>query len=286
MIPRTHRRAADAEPVLSDALGRALSYLAKLAESTVVARWAGMDACTADDDPASWTSVDWAEHVNDPLFEHPSVTSPEGDRRAVFHIDVRLAPCDRSLTAPEWAEIAHRIARAAGIAAPGGEQGCRWIAVQAHPHRVDLIANLIRLDGTWQQLPSDLLRRLAAEARRLEDDLGLISPQHPAAPHVPDPARQAPMLLAQVRDETFGPLAGARSIVEHLAQRLVGHPQAHVREAGHRLEWTARRLLALQQDLTATATILNSPPGHAPAAPTPGSPALSAAARTGHRPMT
>lgn len=176
MIPRTHRRAADAEPVLSDALGRALSYLAKLAESTVVARWAGMDACTADDDPASWTSVDWAEHVNDPLFEHPSVTSPEGDRRAVFHIDVRLAPCDRSLTAPEWAEIAHRIARAAGIAAPGGEQGCRWIAVQAHPHRVDLIANLIRLDGTWQQLPSDLLRRLAAEARRLEDDLGLISP--------------------------------------------------------------------------------------------------------------
>ncbi|MFP8959214.1 hypothetical protein ACLIYP_01390 [Streptomyces nanhaiensis] len=35
---------------------------------------------------------------------------------------------------------------------------------------------MIRLDGTWQAQPTDLLRRLSDEARRIEQDLRLITP--------------------------------------------------------------------------------------------------------------
>lgn len=284
MIPRIHERAGDAGPVLSDALDRPLFAKERLTGATLVAWWPGLEAY-AGPEPSCWTTPEWAEHLSEPLFQHPSTSCPEGDRRAVFHLDVRLAPGDRPLARPEWAEIAHHIARAAGIAVPGDEQGCRWIAVQAQPRRLDLIANLIRLDGTWQRLPSDHLRRVADEARRLEADLGLISPARPPSKPVPDAAAQAATLLAQLSDETSGPLAPARGVIEHLSQRLVGHPQAHVREAAHHLEWTARRLLDLQQDLAATATTLNSPPTPTSSTWAPGISARPPAPGTGARPM-
>ncbi|MER7986541.1 hypothetical protein ABTY53_13200 [Streptomyces noursei] len=46
-------------------------------------------------------------------------------------------------TGPEWAEVGHRLARVAGIEVPRDERGCRWIAVRAHPQRLDLIARRI-----------------------------------------------------------------------------------------------------------------------------------------------
>ncbi|WP_177204424.1 relaxase/mobilization nuclease [Streptomyces sp. CC53] len=222
----------------------------------------------------------------EPSLGRLGVESAEEDRRAIFRIDVRLAPGDREPTRPEWSEIAQRFARAAGIEVPGDEQGCRWIAVQAQPGQLDLIANLVRHDGSWQPLPSGLLGRLAGEARRLEDDLGLISPQRPATRGVTVAAERAAVLLTQIGDETSGSLAGARGIVEELAQRLVGHPHAHVREAAHRLEWTARRLRDLQQDLTTTATALSHPSATSPPAPAPGIPTRSAATRSGARTTT
>ncbi|WP_435059135.1 relaxase/mobilization nuclease [Streptomyces sp. bgisy060] len=283
MIARIHERAAGAGLVLSDALGRPLTYEETVPRGLVVAYWPGLEAYAADDEPASWTSVDWAEHVNDPLIEHPFAVSPGEDRRAVFHLTVRLAPRDRVLNGPEWSEIAHRIARAAAIEIPGDTQGCRWVAVQAQPRRLDLVANLIRLDGTWQPQPSDLSRRISAEARRLEDDLGLTTPTATTAPSTPDTAVQAAMRLAPLYDES-GPLAGARGVIELLSRLLVGHPQAHLRETGHRLEWTARRLLDLQQDLATTATALNRPSAASAPAPAPGAPARTAVARTGPGP--
>ncbi|WP_329309198.1 hypothetical protein [Streptomyces microflavus] len=181
MIIRIHERAADAGPVLADALGEPLTYDKPLAAGTVVAHVPGLAPSSADDNPASWTSVDWAAHISDPLIEHPLTVSPSQDRRAVFHLTVRLAPDDRALNGPEWSEVAFRIARAAGIEIPGDIQGCRSVALRAQPGRLDLIANLIRLDGTWQRQPSGLPRRLAFEARRLESDLGLITPGAHAA---------------------------------------------------------------------------------------------------------
>ncbi|WP_318209531.1 MULTISPECIES: relaxase/mobilization nuclease [unclassified Streptomyces] len=280
-----HARADDAGPVLSEALGRSLCVKERLTGATLVAWWPGLEAY-AEPEPSYWTLREWAEHLDEPSLGRPGAASVEEDRRAIFRIDVRLAPGDRSLTRPEWSEIAHRFARAARIEVPGDEQGCRWIAVQAQPGRLDLIANLVRRDGSWQPLPSGLLGGLAREARRLEADLGLISPGRPATPGITVAAERAAMLLTQVGDETSGPLAGARDAIEHLAQRLVGHPQAHVREAAHRLEWTARRLVDLQQDLTTTATVLSRPSAVLATAPAPGVPAHAAAARTGARPVT
>ncbi|MCZ0978720.1 hypothetical protein O1L60_04220 [Streptomyces diastatochromogenes] len=183
MIIRIHERATDVGPVLGDdVLGTPLPYEEKLAAGTIVAYWPGLDAYTAAGEPESWTVLNWAEHLSDPLHEHPFAESPAGDRRAVFRLAVRLAPEDRTLTRQEWAEVAHRIARAAGIEIPGDDQGCRWVALQLRPHRLDLIANLIRLDGTWQRQPTGLPHRLATETRRLEGELGLLTPARSPSP--------------------------------------------------------------------------------------------------------
>ncbi|MGP8297167.1 hypothetical protein ACTPOK_04230 [Streptomyces inhibens] len=48
-------------------------------------------------------------------LEHPFTASPQGDRRAILHIDILLHPDDRALTGPELVEVGHRLARAAGI---------------------------------------------------------------------------------------------------------------------------------------------------------------------------
>ncbi|MFE4055213.1 relaxase/mobilization nuclease [Streptomyces sp. NPDC059096] len=257
MIPRVHERARAARDPLGEALGREVSVHEGLTDYTVVANWHGLDYYTVDDEEAIWTSARWAEHLNDPLLEHPFAASPQGDRRAIFHFDARLAPGDRALNAAEWAEAAHRLARAAGIETPGDENGCRWIAVQARPGRLDLIANLIRLDGTWQQQPTGYLRRLSDEARRIEQDLRLI----PVAPAVTD-ARVVPPatvqlanVLAQLADEESGPLAIVRGLVEHTAQRIARQPASPTSPGtARRLELIARRLHGIQQDLDSTAT--------------------------------
>ncbi|MFC9485989.1 relaxase/mobilization nuclease [Streptomyces hydrogenans] len=272
MIIRIHERAADAGPVLgNDVLGTPLPYEEKLAAGSIAAYWPGLDAFTAAGEPRSWTVLDWAEHLNDPLYEEPFAASPAGDRRAVVHLAVRLAPEDRALTGQEWSEVAHRIARAAGIEVPGDDQGCRWVALQVRPRRLDLIASLIRLDGAWHQQPPGVPRRLAAEARHLENDLGLLTPGSLATP---------PRSITPLSD-VAAPLAGARSVIELHAQLLAGHPQPPRREAGHRLEWLARRLLDIQNDLTTTADDLRRPSTAPP--PVPGPPARPAAARTGSR---
>ncbi|MFD3944931.1 relaxase/mobilization nuclease [Streptomyces sp. NPDC058579] len=272
MIIRVHQRRGDVGPLLADdVFDTPLSYEEKLPADTVVAYWPGLDAYTAVGEPGSWTVLDWAEHINDPLFEYPFAVSPGQDRRSVFHLDVRLTPEDRSLTGQEWSEVAHRLARAADIEIPGDDQGYRWVAFQARPHHLSLIASLIRLDGTWQRQPPALPLHLAAEARRLESDLGLLTP---GALTTTD--RIAPLA------EVTAPLANARRVVELHAQLLAGHPQAPLREAGHRLEWLARRLFDLQQDLTTTAAELRRPPAP-PRATAPSLPTALPAARKGTR---
>ncbi|MFB6525358.1 relaxase/mobilization nuclease [Streptomyces sp. NPDC056399] len=273
MIIRVHQRGGDVGPVLADdVFDTPLSYKEKLPADIVVAYWPGLDVDTAVGEPGSWTVLDWAEHINDPLFEYPFAVSPGQDRRSVFHLDVRLAPEDRSLTGQEWSEVAHRLARAASIEIPGDDQGCRWVAFQARPHHLSLIASLIWLDGTWQRQPAGFRRHLAAEARRLESDLGLLTPGA-----LTPTDRIAPLA------EVTAPLADARRVIELHAQLLAGHPQAPLREAGHRLEWLARRLFDLERDLTTTAAELRRPPAP-PGAMAPSPPAAVPAARTGARP--
>ncbi|MEW2550382.1 relaxase/mobilization nuclease [Streptomyces zhihengii] len=269
MIPRLHERTHAPRDPLAEALGRPVSPDEGLTEHTVVGHWPGLDNYTFDDEQMTWTSVQWAEHLEDPLLEHPFAVSPDDDRRAILHLDVRLHPDDRDLTGPEWAEVAHRLARAVGIEIPGKENGCRWIAVQAQPRRLDLIANLIHLDGAWHAPPADVLRRLAAEARRIEEDLQLIPLR--AAQSAPPASRPAPTasahlasVLTQLADEQAGPLATVRGLVEHVAHRIDSRRGAASGGSAHRLELIARRLHTIQQDLDATATDLVQPRVAAP----------------------
>lgn len=265
MIPRVNERAHTPHDPLTEALGRPIPFEGGLAEHTVIAYWPGLDSYTLDDEQATWTAAQWAQHLEEPLLEHPFAASPTGDRRAVYHLDVQLHPEDRDLSGAEWAETAHRLARAAGIEIPGDHNGCHWIAVQGRPGRLDLIANLIRLDGAWQPRPADLPQRLAGEARRIEHDLRLTrvrdgSSQPNSGHAVPTPATQSAAVLAKLADERSGPLAAARRLIEHTAHRLDAAPGNSTAEVAHRLEWTARRLFALQQDLDHTATTLLQPP--------------------------
>ncbi|MEU7401331.1 hypothetical protein [Streptomyces sp. NPDC044948] len=283
MIIRVNPRDLSPNAPLAETLGRPVSGQEGLTDHTVVAHWPGLDYYTPFDEQQIWTSVEWAEHLDDPTWEHPFTASPHGDRRTIWHADVRLAPDDRDLTGPEWSEIAHRIARTAGIQRPGDDQGCRWIAVQAQPGRLDLLANLIRPDGTWTAQPHRLLALLAAESRHIETELDLISPRtggpdpdsaarfaRRATPqaNVADAATQLAGLLGQLADENTGPLSTVRGLVEHAAHRLGRLPHAHAQGNGHQLELIARRLHGIQQDLDATVAALPTAPA-TPARPTP-----------------
>ncbi|MFH9002106.1 relaxase/mobilization nuclease [Streptomyces afghaniensis] len=258
MIPRLHERTHRPHDPLEEALGRPVSPNEGLTEHTIIAHWAGLDYFTLDDEQRIWTSVQWAEHLEDPYLQHPFAASPDDDRRAILHLDIRLHPDDRELTGPEWAEVAQRLARAAGIEIPGKEHGCRWIAVQAQPGRLDLIANLIHLDGAWHAPPADKLRRLAQEARRIEQDLHLIPvrsdpPSRPAIRAALTASAQLATILTQLADEQDGPLAAVRGLVEHTSHRIARQPGAASTDTAHRLELIARRLYAIQLDLDTTA---------------------------------
>ncbi|MEV4449524.1 hypothetical protein [Streptomyces mirabilis] len=264
MIPRLHERTHTPHDLLAEALGRPVSPNEGLKEYTVVAHWPGLDFFTLDNEQKTWTSVQLAEHLEDPYLERPFPASPDDDRRAILHLDVRLHPDYRELTGPEWAEAAHRLARAAGIEIPGKEHGCQWIAVQAQPGRLDLIANLIHLDGAWHAPPRDILRRLADEARRIEQDLHLIpvrsGPTARAALRTaPTASAQLASVLTQLADEQAGPLATVRGLVEHTAHQIARQLGASGTDTAHRLELIARRLHAMQQDLDTTAAHLVPP---------------------------
>ncbi|AKH83920.1 relaxase/mobilization nuclease [Streptomyces sp. CNQ-509] len=260
MIPRVHQRTHTAIEPFTQALGRPVSPEDGLNEHTVVAYWPGLDDSTHDDEQRTWTSAQWAEHLEDPYADHPYAASRYGDRHAIFHFEITLAREDRTLTGPEWAEVAHRFARAAGIEIPGSPQAreCRWVALQARPGRLDLIANLIRHGGAWYNPPADTERRLADEARRIEADLRLIpvydTPRTRAGNRpVPTAQKQLAAVLTQLADEQSGPLAAVRGLVEHTAQRITRQPTAAGTGTAHRLELIARRIHALQLDLDATA---------------------------------
>lgn len=194
MIIRIHpRHFTPAEP-LTEALGRPVSNHEGLTAYTVVAHWPGLDHSTPDDEQKTWTSAEWAEHLDAPSWQHPDAASSQDDVRSIWHAEVRLHPSDRDLTGPEWSEIAHRILRIVGIHRPGDDRGCRWIAVQAQPGRLDLLANLIRPDGTWTTQHRRVPPVLAAECRRIETELDLRSPKAAARiPSRPPGSRNVPL---------------------------------------------------------------------------------------------
>ncbi|MGW2597179.1 hypothetical protein [Streptomyces klenkii] len=73
-------------------------------------------------------------------------------------------------------------------------------------------------------------------------------------------------LLHRLAEEGNGPLANIRRLVEQAAFHVADLPDGRGNEAGRRLEWAARRLFALQQDLQATAAGLGRAARRTPAA--------------------
>jgi hypothetical protein len=155
--------------------------------------------------PLPWRTGQWADALEEPFDDHPRARSPEGDGKAILHLTVQLQPEDRALEDEEWKHAAQRFAHALGLHDEPSSAAFVWIALQAQPGRLDLIASLIRSDGTWYAPPADLAYRVQDEARRIEADLDLA-----AAP--PSPREALRNLLAQVTAPT-GPLAEARALL-------------------------------------------------------------------------
>ncbi|MGW3495865.1 relaxase/mobilization nuclease domain-containing protein [Streptomyces sp. NPDC001020] len=90
----------------------------------------------------------------------------------IWHCPVRAAPEDRHLSDTEWGEIAQRIVEAAGIAAPGDDLGCRWIAVRHADDHIHILATTFREDGRRPKLHDSGIR-VGDACRHIETDYGL-----------------------------------------------------------------------------------------------------------------
>lgn len=290
MIIAIHSRDVTAEDALAEALGREISLNEGLTTEpggTVVAHSNRLDHYTDEDE--TWSSATWADHLADPSLEHPLASGPDGDRRAILHVTAHMHPLDRELNHTEWSEIGYRIARVAGIAPPGDDQACQWIAVQAQPGRLDVIANLIRLDGTWSAQPRRLLQTLVAEARSIEADLLLHSShrqdshrdrapelEHVASPRVPTANGPLAGILRQLAAEQSGPISTVRQLVEEVGRQAATLPGDQTKAAARDLFWTARRLYGLQEQLGEIASRLQ--PSEPSAALAPARPVQAPAA--------
>ncbi|MEW2583015.1 hypothetical protein [Streptomyces virginiae] len=282
MIIAIHSRDVTAEEALAEALGREISMAEGLTAEpggTVVAHWNRLDHYTDEDE--TWSSATWAGHLADPSLEHPLASGPDGDRRAILHVTAHMHPLDRELNQAEWSEIGHRIARVTGIATPGDDGAGRWIAVQGQPGRLDVIANLIRLDGTWSAQPRRLLQTLVAEAREIEADLLLYSSlrrdsahqgpapvlEHVVSPRVPTATGPLAGILRQLAAEQSGPIAAVRQLVEDVGRQAAALPDNQTEAAAKDLFWAARRLYGLQEQLGEIASRLQPPAAPAALAP-------------------
>ncbi|GGP84617.1 relaxase/mobilization nuclease domain-containing protein [Streptomyces melanogenes] len=117
------------------------------------------------------TLTDLARYLDEPV----RLRNSEFGRKVtdhVWHCPVRTAPEDRHLSDTEWAEIAQRIVEAAGIAPPGDDLACRWIAVRHADDHIHILATTVREDGRRPKL-HDSGRRVGNACRQIEKDFGL-----------------------------------------------------------------------------------------------------------------
>ncbi|WP_406740111.1 relaxase/mobilization nuclease domain-containing protein [Streptomyces atratus] len=121
------------------------------------------------DEHATLTQL--ARHLNEPVRLRNSEFGKKVTDH-VWHCPVRTAPEDRHLSDAEWADIARRIVEAAGIAPPGDDLGCRWIAVRHADDHIHILATTVREDGRRPRLHDSGIR-VGDACRRIETDYGL-----------------------------------------------------------------------------------------------------------------
>ncbi|MFF0191335.1 hypothetical protein ACFYT5_00045 [Streptomyces anulatus] len=154
---------------------------------------------------------------------YPSPSSPgrpppdalRGPRPAehVWHVAIRNAPTDRTLTDTEWATVAAEMVAVAGIAPHGDEHGCRWVAVRHAPDHIHIVATLARRDGRHPRIRGDILRMHAA-ARAFETAWGLevMSP-------LDETARRAPATGESEKATRRGLTEPARETLQHAVRQ-------------------------------------------------------------------
>ncbi|WP_329230247.1 mobilization protein [Streptomyces sp. NBC_01460] len=112
-----------------------------------------------------------AHHLDEPVH----IRNSEFGKKItdhVWHCPVRAAPGDRHLSDAEWADIAQRIVEAAGIAPPGDDLGCRWIAVRHADDHIHILATTVREDGRRPKLHGSGVR-VGDACRKIETDYSL-----------------------------------------------------------------------------------------------------------------
>ncbi|MEI5100900.1 hypothetical protein RB200_23160 [Streptomyces sp. PmtG] len=283
MIIHANPLSASAREPLADVLSAALSRTGtSQVEDAVVTHWLRSKRYRESE---TWSAAQWARHLDDPTWAYP----PAHDSAPpIWHAVVHCQSdgLNFQLSEGEWDEVAHRLVRAARLDQSEDGHECRWVALQPRPDRLDLLVSLVRGDGSRVE-EEDVLPALTAECQRIEAELRLRLAPVGARDHatradeqsgpragLTDPATprssrreaaQGALAANRLLDETFERLATMRRLAESTAYLLGDLPYAYGPEAGHRLEWIARRLHGIQQDLNAAITDLTSNRQHADA---------------------
>lgn len=115
------------------------------------------------------------------LLAQPVRVCERAPEQYVYHLVLRNAPTDRTLSDAEWAEIAADMMTETGIAPADDWSACRWVAIRAEDAAVHVVATLAREDGREPHLFKDFVA-IAGVAHRYEQRHGLAStdPRQPA----------------------------------------------------------------------------------------------------------
>ncbi|WP_406297454.1 mobilization protein [Embleya sp. NBC_00888] len=102
----------------------------------------------------------------------------DAPREHVWHCSLRNHPTDPILTDEQWAQAARRVVAAAGIAAAGDPNGCRWIAVRHADDHIHILATRVQADLRAPDTFRDVFRD-GAECARMEEEWGLVRVDRP-----------------------------------------------------------------------------------------------------------
>lgn len=162
-----------------------------------------------------------------------------GFRRPVWHLAMRTAPGDKTLSDDAWAQIAWDVMTRTGLCPPGQEDDAvRWIAVRHGQDHIHLVAMLARQDRRRVRLDFEKLRvrdaRLAAEERyglRRTSPGNRTAPKCPSRAETEKAARQGRPEPARVtlRRMVITAAAGARSDTEFLDRLASAGAQVRIR---------------------------------------------------------
>lgn len=106
------------------------------------------------------------------LLEDPLLAAHHAPAKPVWHLSLRTAPRDRTLSDGQWGHIATEVMAHTGLARHDDADAIRWIAVRHGDDHIHIAAILVRQDGRTEPAFRDFLRTRAA-ARDIEARYGL-----------------------------------------------------------------------------------------------------------------